>query len=208
MADEVVLSQDDIDAMVSRAAKEQVAAPPVQSVPHEKTVEERKIEKNNESVSAPKPALSIAERPSQAARPLNPPPAVRQVVPDPKVIVKALQPKEVKTVVPRVSQSRRRYPPPRTVRRMQVHKVIPPPMAMQSAMPNEVMLLRAAVNDLTNRLTRMEIALTEAQKTAANSSINKMFQCDSCGSKEFVSFNVKCTKCGKQSWWGWWPLKR
>jgi len=31
--------------------------------------------------------------------------------------------------------------------------------------------------------------------------------CNTCGSKGFIAAAVKCTKCGHETWWGWWPKK-
>ena len=70
----------------------------------------------------------------------------------------------------------------------------------------ELAILQAAVKDLTRRLAKMEIALAEAQQ-GKNQNMNKMFHCDSCNSQGLVAFSTKCTKCGKQTWWGWWPQK-
>jgi len=30
------------------------------------------------------------------------------------------------------------------------------------------------------------------------------FKCD-CGASGFVALHIKCTKCGRESWWGWFP---
>jgi|GEM_PF-560422 len=37
--------------------------------------------------------------------------------------------------------------------------------------------------------------------------ISKTFKCRSCSGIGMVAIRVKCTKCGKESWWGWWPVK-
>jgi len=37
------------------------------------------------------------------------------------------------------------------------------------------------------------------------SNLRNEFVCDSCGEKGYVAANIKCTKCGEESWWGWWP---
>lgn len=37
--------------------------------------------------------------------------------------------------------------------------------------------------------------------------ISKTFKCRSCAGIGTVAIRVKCTKCGKESWWGWWPVK-
>jgi hypothetical protein len=70
----------------------------------------------------------------------------------------------------------------------------------------EIQILRATVTDLQKRLAKMEIAVAEAQQNR-DPNINKMFHCDSCESHGLVAFSSKCTKCGKQTWWGWWPQK-
>jgi hypothetical protein len=35
--------------------------------------------------------------------------------------------------------------------------------------------------------------------------LRRNFTCDSCGSHGFAAVLVKCTDCGKEGWWGWWP---
>jgi len=32
--------------------------------------------------------------------------------------------------------------------------------------------------------------------------------CNSCGSKGWIATNIKCTKCGRETYWGWWPKKK
>lgn len=32
------------------------------------------------------------------------------------------------------------------------------------------------------------------------------FKCD-CGASGFVAVHIKCTKCGRDTYWGWWPKK-
>jgi len=31
------------------------------------------------------------------------------------------------------------------------------------------------------------------------------YKCESCGSTGFAAIPLKCTSCGKEGWWGWWP---
>ena len=31
------------------------------------------------------------------------------------------------------------------------------------------------------------------------------FKCRSCDSEESVAARIKCTSCGTENWWGWWP---
>lgn len=34
--------------------------------------------------------------------------------------------------------------------------------------------------------------------------LGQNFRCKSCGAQGFVAIPVRCTNCGKESWWGWW----
>ena len=36
--------------------------------------------------------------------------------------------------------------------------------------------------------------------------LHERFSCE-CGAKGMVAVSIKCTKCGKESSWGWWPQK-
>jgi len=36
--------------------------------------------------------------------------------------------------------------------------------------------------------------------------LRERFKC-SCGTRGMVAVHFKCTNCGKESWWGWWPGK-
>ncbi len=33
----------------------------------------------------------------------------------------------------------------------------------------------------------------------------KDFTCSSCGSHGYLAVPLKCTGCGSEGWWGWWP---
>jgi len=76
---------------------------------------------------------------------------------------------------------------------------------LRAASPSEVELLRATVADLRNRLERIEATVMKSQKASCD--IKKMFHCDSCNSQGMVALYTKCTNCGKENWWGWWPKK-
>ena len=34
--------------------------------------------------------------------------------------------------------------------------------------------------------------------------LEQRFRC-SCGASGFVALHIQCTKCGKETWWGWFP---
>ena len=37
--------------------------------------------------------------------------------------------------------------------------------------------------------------------------IRERFTCE-CGAKGMLAVSIKCTKCGEESWWGWWPKQQ
>ncbi len=39
-------------------------------------------------------------------------------------------------------------------------------------------------------------------------SIRSDFTCQSCGSHDFIAIPMRCTKCGSDGWWGWWPNEK
>jgi hypothetical protein len=49
--------------------------------------------------------------------------------------------------------------------------------------------------------------ITRCVQKTLGYNISKTFKCRSCAGIGMVAIRVKCTKCGKESWWGWWPIK-
>lgn len=49
--------------------------------------------------------------------------------------------------------------------------------------------------------------ITRCVQKTLGYNISKTFKCRSCAGIGMVAIRVKCTKCGKESWWGWWPVK-
>ena len=35
--------------------------------------------------------------------------------------------------------------------------------------------------------------------------MREVFQCNVCDSHGLCAIRVKCTECGRENWWGWWP---
>jgi ParB family chromosome partitioning protein len=62
------------------------------------------------------------------------------------------------------------------------------------------LLCALCTEDLSFRLDALEI---EVENDPA-SGLRQKFKC-TCGSTEELAVSVKCTKCGAQTWWGWWP---
>jgi hypothetical protein len=60
-----------------------------------------------------------------------------------------------------------------------------------------------STDNLKNRFDEITRRLDELQQN--NTGIQEEFECRKCKSQQSVAVHVKCTKCGDESWMGWWP---
>ena len=65
---------------------------------------------------------------------------------------------------------------------------------------------QALVQHLAAQNARLQGLADNAQATPGHG-LRKLFTCAHCASKEAVASRIKCTSCGAESWWGWWPKK-
>jgi len=70
----------------------------------------------------------------------------------------------------------------------------------QSAQPD----IRPLVNSIKEIDAQLMSILKGLQGTVGYN-LGQNFRCSSCGSQGFVAGLVKCTVCGEENWWGWWP---
>ncbi len=68
-------------------------------------------------------------------------------------------------------------------------------------LPQNVQDATDGIQEVSSRVERISADL---QRTLGYA-IQKVFKCQSCGSEGFVANQVLCSKCGNESWWGWWP---
>lgn len=67
--------------------------------------------------------------------------------------------------------------------------------------------IKAALQQVQNVSSQVEV-ISEGLRGTAGYNISKTFNCSSCGAVGVVAVKVKCTKCGQENWWGWWPKKK
>ena len=67
--------------------------------------------------------------------------------------------------------------------------------------------MKTAIQQMRNVSSQVEI-ITEGLRGTAGYNLNKTFKCNSCKSTGMVAIKVKCTQCGQENWWGWWPKKK
>jgi len=60
--------------------------------------------------------------------------------------------------------------------------------------------VRPSPSDLIARVEALEASIAAIPL----SGLKQRFKCD-CGASGLVAVNIKCTKCSKEAWWGWWP---
>lgn len=73
---------------------------------------------------------------------------------------------------------------------------------------NNVMQIRLEFQTFATQVqligSRMEGVLDNLKSTLGYRA-QKTFTCTSCDANGDVAAKVKCTGCGKENWWGWWP---
>ena len=66
---------------------------------------------------------------------------------------------------------------------------------LQTRVDEELQKLVDAVQQIENRI-----------KGTPALGLKDEFRC-SCGASGFVAIGIKCTQCGRETYWGWWPKK-
>lgn len=77
--------------------------------------------------------------------------------------------------------------------------VQPKPESLES----KVQQLESRVKALEGLGAELEDIETRVSGTPALG-LKHRFKCD-CGASGFVALHIQCTKCGRETWWGWFP---
>ena len=79
---------------------------------------------------------------------------------------------------------------------------IEPSAPLLQGKPGEEKLtvLESAIRKLGDQFEEMETRLDGTPALR----LKERFKC-SCGASGFVALHIKCTKCGEETWWGWFP---
>lgn len=68
--------------------------------------------------------------------------------------------------------------------------------------------LQETVSELGRSLRKVNSRVDGIQKGLGNTPVyaaRAEFCCSSCGAEGMIAVPVKCTQCGEEGWWGWWP---
>ncbi len=64
------------------------------------------------------------------------------------------------------------------------------------------------LDGITRHLKKMDGqvgTISKSLEATPDYAARKDFTCSSCGSHGFLAVPMKCTGCGSEGWWGWWP---
>ncbi len=67
------------------------------------------------------------------------------------------------------------------------------------------------LDGVTRQLKKMQGqvgAISQNLEATPDYAARKDFTCSSCDSHGFLAVPLKCTGCGREGWWGWWPPTR
>jgi len=132
----------------------------------------------------------------------------------PKELVELGFSKQVVTRVRRRLREEKTTPQPRTEKgkdRGESHSQSTVTPHMETApVPPKLGSLESKIQQLESRVEALEALGAELEdiETRINSTpalgLKHHFKCD-CGSSGYVALRIKCTKCGRETWWGWHP---
>jgi hypothetical protein len=77
----------------------------------------------------------------------------------------------------------------------------------------QIRALKEWSSQIEDEMLDYEVRLSEAQTKIRSlemepiNGLYERFECSSCRSKHLVAVKIKCTKCGAENWWGYWPQK-
>ncbi len=76
-----------------------------------------------------------------------------------------------------------------------------------AAMQQELVSLESNLRELQKRIETLETSFGDTVARLDGTpalGLRHHFKCD-CGASGLVALYIRCTKCGKESWWGWSP---
>ena len=74
--------------------------------------------------------------------------------------------------------------------------------------------VRQIRQDMQNMANQVQLVSSKVDGILANLKATigyraqKTFTCSSCKTSGNVATRVRCTQCGEENWWGWWPQKK
>ena len=83
----------------------------------------------------------------------------------------------------------------------QLEKMTTEAKALAKQTPQESQDIANQLQEIGDQVEDMSVKLC----STPTYNIAGLFRCNSCDSEGLVAICVKCTECGREKWWGWWP---
>ena len=221
--DNKVLSQEEIDAMLAGGSDDgddegdaEIEAPPPPPVPErspapvaaetEPEPEPAAVAEAVAQPTAPEPAPEPVIIPEPVAPPPAPPPALP---PAPVLTPEPASPAPALALAP--AQPTPAAPTATTLDNEALNGLTERVGRLEAALAesnNNMRQIRQEFQTFATQVqligSRMEGVLDNLKSTLGYRA-QKTFTCTSCDADGDVAAKVKCTGCGKENWWGWWP---
>ncbi|MEE9399477.1 MAG: hypothetical protein V3V23_04335 [Dehalococcoidales bacterium] len=223
-ADGSVLPQNEIDSLFKQATGKDIASPPAapSAAPQpvaSPVVPDTGPPQNVEAaapktipVSPPPPALSVNQAPPPPPAPSmnptpTPPPPVPDAAPAP---VSAPSPAPSEDILKKIQAdvadlTRRMAKVEVEVSMLDREEEVTPDLSMPVQRLSR--RLDTVVKELQKVNSRTD-GISKGLKGTPDYASRDDFACESCGSRGFVAIPMRCTDCGSEGWWGWWPKKQ
>lgn len=121
----------------------------------------------------------------------------------PKELLQLGFPKSVVTMVRRQLREEKKAQRdkfPKGEKKLKEEQHEPTALPTQMAMQQDLLFLQGEVHKVKEQIVVVEATLDGTPALG----LKNRFQCN-CGASGFVALRVQCTKCGKETWWGWFP---
>jgi hypothetical protein len=208
--DDRVLSQDEIDALLSKTLP---SASPAKAGPPMPTVQQIKVTSPppppkvvSQTKAAPPPPPPKANAPAPQPVPVSQGPTPEQVAnlckqiiteqtKDLQKMVQDLQKNEIELTIKvnKLSNPDQRID--------QLEEKIDQLTALVKSSPKAIRALESRIVEIYGLLD----AMRQEKHQSDEGRIHDEFQCVNCHSKKLVAIHVKCTSCGHENWMGWFP---
>jgi len=197
MADKTTMSQAEIDALLTpfgQAAGTAARPTPAETAEADPHAEARPVAAANDKAQT----AAVAEAEPAAAAKAAPAPSTPPEAPQAPQASVALE--AVQSTVADLAE-----------RLAKIEAAMGALDQLQKTVTEANAIIRKKPQDLQSVANRLQDVTEQVEETARKLrstptyNIGEIFQCNSCDSKGLVAIQVKCTECGREKWWGWWP---
>jgi hypothetical protein len=185
-----VLPQGDIDAIFKQATGKDIVPPPPET---------KSVAPNNPPqpmVSPPVPETAPAPK-AEPVAPSTPPVQTSPSAPSDDVL------KKIQATLADLSQRIAKVEMDVT-RFAQEDRAMPDVSVPVQRLSQKLAIVAKEVRRINGRTE----GITRGLKNTPDYGIRNDFICEACGAHGFMAVPMRCTGCGTEGWWGWWPKKQ